>query len=206
MKTIIQPLVPQPVLVDAKAPGRWCWGPIEPITDLCDGGNATVSWWNDTDNCVLMETYCPIERPAKAVVECCYDGERWCWVVRIPEIPKLKKRKKTKMSFANEFNKMQQGVHQMAKEKGFWDETASTNNGEKLMLIVSELGECLEALRHGNLPSEHIPEFSGAEEELADAVIRIMDLCEVRNWRLSDAIVAKAAYNAGRPFRHGKAF
>lgn len=38
--------------------------------------------------------------------------------------------------------------HKNAKDKGFWDSN-SHNIPEKLMLIVSELGEALEALREG---------------------------------------------------------
>lgn len=95
-------------------------------------------------------------------------------------------------------------VHALAVKNGFWE--SSPNDGEKLMLIVSELGEGLEALRHGNPPSEHIPEFSAIEEEMADVVIRVMDLCEGRGWRLGEALLAKHAYNLTRPFRHNKAF
>lgn len=77
------------------------------------------------------------------------------------------------------------------------------NDGELLMLIVTELAEACEGLRHGNGPSDHIPEFSFAEEELADAVIRIADMCAARGWRLGEAIVAKMAFNKGRSHKHG---
>lgn len=75
--------------------------------------------------------------------------------------------------------------------------------GLKLMLVVSELGEALESLRKGNGPDSHIPEFSGMEAELADAVIRMMNLSTDENLRLGEAIIAKTKYNAGRPFKHG---
>lgn len=80
------------------------------------------------------------------------------------------------------------------------------NDGEKLMLVVSELGEALEALRKGNGPSAHIPAFTAVEEELADAVIRIADLCGARGWRLGAAVAAKHAYNKTREFKHGRKF
>lgn len=44
------------------------------------------------------------------------------------------------------FNALMQEIHTTAKEKGFWD-NKERNVGEMLMLIVSELGEALEAYR-----------------------------------------------------------
>src|SRR4051812_19887045 len=38
------------------------------------------------------------------------------------------------------------------------------NDSEMLMLTVTELAEAVEGLRHGNPASDHIPEFSFAEE------------------------------------------
>lgn len=107
--------------------------------------------------------------------------------------------------FVSTFSGVAHEVHQLQVEKGFWD-GGERNNGEVLALIHSELTECLEALRQGNPPDDKILDFTGAEAELADAVIRIMDLAAARGWRLAEAILAKHHFNRSRPYKHGKKF
>lgn len=77
----------------------------------------------------------------------------------------------------------------------------------RLMLIVSELAEALEGLRHGNFSSD--PKSGGVGEELADAQIRLLDLCRDIAYRdnpdfnLEDAVDSKMKYNSGREKMHG---
>lgn len=71
------------------------------------------------------------------------------------------------------------------------------NVPEKLMLIVSELGEAMEGHRK-NLDDDHLPQFKMIEVELADAMIRICDLAGAKGYRLGEAMAAKLAYNANR--------
>jgi NTP pyrophosphatase (non-canonical NTP hydrolase) len=106
-----------------------------------------------------------------------------------------------KQAFVEQWESDAAAVHDIAVSKGWWKD--DRNNGELLMLMVSELAEALEGLRHGNPASDHIPAFSLVEEELADVVIRIMDVAMARGWKVGDAIVAKIEFNRGREYMHG---
>lgn len=88
------------------------------------------------------------------------------------------------------------------KNHGF-EEDADFNFGEKLALVHGELSEALEYYRKGDGPSDHIPEFTGVEEEFADVIIRLMNIAEHMKLRVPQAMLAKQAFNATRPFKHG---
>ena len=129
--------------------------------------------------------------------------------------------------FIEAFNALQADVHRTAVEKGWWknrcdlvvacegfkptveecDQLADyadiANQLGCLMLVVSEIAEAVEAIRHGNPPDDKIPNFSGAEAECADAIIRLMDLAEASGWNIAEAIVEKMEMNKGRPHLHG---
>ena len=83
-------------------------------------------------------------------------------------------------------------AHEAAKSKGFYDETP--NVGQLFMLIISELGEALEADRKGLIYNSALHGYpltltsisdwdfkelvkDTVEDEIADAVIRILDFC-----------------------------
>jgi NTP pyrophosphatase (non-canonical NTP hydrolase) len=112
-------------------------------------------------------------------------------------------------------------IHDTAVKKGFWDKPR--NEGELLMLVVSELSEALEALRN-NAPRARIDDYKAAidadgqphafkqfikgsvDEEIADAVIRLFDLAVGLSVDLPEVIKAKMLYNETRERMHGKKF
>jgi len=103
--------------------------------------------------------------------------------------------------FVEQFYRIARIAHTNAKGHNWWDE--DRNDGEMLMLIVSEIAEGMEALRNGDARSDKITHRKGIEEELADAIIRIMDLSVARGWDVAGALIDKMVYNAQRPPKHG---
>lgn len=75
-------------------------------------------------------------------------------------------------------------------------------DAEFIALMHSELSEGLEALRLGNIPSDHI-EALGIEEEFADIIIRMMGMAYVRGYDIPSALFKKLAFNTTRPYQHG---
>lgn len=120
-------------------------------------------------------------------------------------------------------NELRDLAHEIAASKGFWD--SERNVGEMLMLVVSELGEAVEAHRKGMFANhtgfalnsfgkddmakaEAFKEFmkDTFEDEIADAVIRLLDLCGGLGIDLDAHISAKLAFNATRERLHGKKY
>jgi hypothetical protein len=67
----------------------------------------------------------------------------------------------------------------------------------KLMLVTTEIAEAAEAVRHGDA--------ANFREELADAVIRILDICGTCGIDLKKEVEEKMMVNESRPALHGKA-
>ena len=118
-------------------------------------------------------------------------------------------------------------AHDNAVAKGFYERKRELP--ELLMLIVSELAEAVEAERNGEMVTpgrqvdariyaekeiwdEHAvkgfyKDMRGTiEEEIADACIRIFDLCGYYGIDLESWIKAKMEYNKTRQHKHGKVY
>jgi NTP pyrophosphatase (non-canonical NTP hydrolase) len=106
-------------------------------------------------------------------------------------------------TFVEAFKDQQRLASKIESDHGFLD-SPDYNVGEKIALVHAELSEALEYLRKSeNALSDHIPDFLGVEEEFADVIIRLMGIAQYKGFRIAEAIVAKQAFNAGRPFKHG---
>jgi NTP pyrophosphatase (non-canonical NTP hydrolase) len=118
-------------------------------------------------------------------------------------------------------NVLAERIFDNAKKHGFHKK--GENISEKLMLIVSELGEACEALREGKRFFGQAAEvvrsvcdlpvviFEGAvkdtfEDELADVLIRTLDLMYSLGIDIDFHVREKMRYNEGRPHRPGKLF
>lgn len=66
----------------------------------------------------------------------------------------------------------------------------------KLALITSEVGEAVSALQHGD--------EDAFAEEVADIVIRVLDLCGAESIDLGGEVLNKMQTNRARPYLHGK--
>ena len=108
---------------------------------------------------------------------------------------------------------LQFSIHQANCDAGWWTDLSTNMDlseearqgtrlgkalvAEKLCLIHSEISEAMEGHRK-NLPDDKLPHRLMLEVEMADAVIRIMDLAGAMKLDIGGAIQEKLSYNATR--------
>ena len=106
------------------------------------------------------------------------------------------------ISIKDGVNALVEKCHGAAIKGGWWHdiktgEKLNRNVGELLCLIHSEISEGMEGFRK-NLQDDKLPHRKMLEVELADAVIRIADLCGSQGFDLGGAIEEKMIYNSQR--------
>ena len=112
----------------------------------------------------------------------------------------------------------QKMCHQRSVDGGWWHdletgEPLKRNKGELLMLMVSEIAECMEGVRK-NLMDDKLPHRLMEEVELADTLIRIFDYADAYGLNLGVTLLEKVGYNdergdhkpENRRGEHGKKF
>jgi NTP pyrophosphatase (non-canonical NTP hydrolase) len=105
-------------------------------------------------------------------------------------------------------NALAQQIHDTADAHGFWPDEGR-NFGEMLMLATSELAEALEEHRDGKPPVYHdtaTGKPEGTAVELADCVIRCLDTLHSLGVDIDAVVAEKMAYNASRPYKHGRGY
>ena len=109
---------------------------------------------------------------------------------------------------------LQEKIHQGNVDAGWWTDLDTLQSlaeecrirtrfgkalvAEKLALIHSEISEAMEGARK-NLMDDKLPHRKMIEVELADALIRILDLAGALHLDLAGAVQEKLMYNKTRP-------
>lgn len=101
--------------------------------------------------------------------------------------------------------------HGLAQKSGWWIDTETGEDvrtwpkkflnlwiASKLMLVVTEVSEAMEGHRK-DLPDDKLPHRRMLEIELADALIRILDLSGGLGFDIAGAVIEKLAFNQQRP-------
>lgn len=120
------------------------------------------------------------------------------------------------VNYAAALNELANEIGDTAEGKGFWDYDTIGDDGlipTKLALVHSEVSEALAVHRDDyddDDPDVHTRMTPMQEEsfteELADILIRVLDLAGYYDLDIGNSVLDKMEKNRGRPYRHGKRY
>lgn len=104
-------------------------------------------------------------------------------------------------------NELRDITHQLAVEKGWYDKQETTIQYVTRCVanIHGEISELWESARKGSLhkPCDKNCNLTQIEEELADIIIRVLDMAGELDIDIETAVMVKHEYNSTREYRHG---
>jgi NTP pyrophosphatase (non-canonical NTP hydrolase) len=110
------------------------------------------------------------------------------------------------------FRRMQEEVYRLNSSKGWFDDDRTV--GDMVALLHAEVSEILEAYRHWELKDatkanppgfeSGTPKPEGVGSEMADCLIRLLDMAKRWDVDLIAEYDRKMKFNWTRPYRHGR--
>lgn len=116
-------------------------------------------------------------------------------------------------------NELAVAIHDTAVSRGWWNKPSEF--GTSLALVHSEVSEALEEWRNNHpltevywkhpgtdslclaIPPCPSSKPEGVPTELADVIIRVLDICAYHGIDIDESVRIKMEYNVTRPQRHG---
>jgi len=98
-----------------------------------------------------------------------------------------------------ELKKLIEECHKIAVNKGWWENHRDFST--IVMLVVTELSEAVQEDR-----KKDDDRYEKTQTEIADALIRLFDLCGAYFIDIEQVILDKMEFNRNRPYRHNRRY